>query len=315
MSSISTIQRKILDKLYYDPKTGYTGIDTLKRKTSLSRKQVKDYLLTQPTYTKHKPALQKFNTRKVIVHSLDHQWQADLADMRSLSQYNDSFNYILTVIDVLSKYAWAIPIKRKTGDYIVDAFKDIFKERKPTLLQTDHGSEFINKKTQQLLKSNDIKWFETYNTVKAQIVERFNRTLKDRMYKYFTANKTKRWIDILDDLVYNYNNSYHRSIKMTPTEATENPREAYEELSSKESKTKSQSFKPGDFVRISKYRKPFTRGYTANYTDEVFVVTDVIKTDPITYRIAEIRNADKIIGTFYAEELSLFKPKQISDIL
>ena len=136
--------------------------------------------------------------------------------MRSLSQYNDNFNYILTVIDVLSKYAWAIPIKRKTGDFVVEAFKKIFKERKPKLLQTDHGSEFIGKKTQALFQENDIKWFETYNTVKAQIVERFNRTLKDRMYKYFTANDTKRWVDVLPDLVYNYNNSYHRSIKMTP---------------------------------------------------------------------------------------------------
>ena len=90
------------------------------------------------------------------------------------------------------------------------------------MLQTDHGSECIGKKTQALFQENDIKWFETYNTVKAQVVERFNRTLKDRMYTYFTANDTKQWVDVFPDLVYNYNNSYHRSIKMTPAEATEN---------------------------------------------------------------------------------------------
>ena len=234
--------------------------------------------------------------------------------MRSLSQHNDNFNYILTVIDVLSKYAWAIPIKRKSGDFIVEAFQSIFKERKPKLLQTDHGSEFISKKTQALLKSHNIDWFETYNTVKAQIVERFNRTLKDKMYKYFTANDTKRWIDVLQDLVENYNNSYHRSIKMTPKEASENPGKASESLyGTKHTKTKPK-FSPGDFVRISKYRKTFKRGYTANYTDEVFVVTDVLETNPVTYRIAEIRNADKIIGTFYEEELSLFKPTDITQI-
>ena len=98
----------------------------------------------------------------------------------------------------------------------------------PKLLQTDHGSEFINKTTQNLLKSLDIEWFETFNETKAQIVERFNRTLKDRMYKYFTANDTKRWIDILPDLVHNYNSSYHSSIKMTPTEAIESPQKAWE---------------------------------------------------------------------------------------
>ena len=268
-------------------------------------------------YTLHKPAVQKFPTRKVIVHSLDHQWQADLADMRSLAKYNDDYNYIMTVIDVLSKYAWAIPIKRKTGDYITEAFQTIFKtNRKPNLLHTDLGSEFINKKTQALFKDYAIKWFQTFNETKAQIVERFNRTLKDRMYKYFTANKTKRWIDILPDLVYNYNTSYHRSIKMTPIQAVENPQKAYENLYNNQNKSKpSPKFSPGDFVRISKYRGKFKRGYTANYTDEVFVITDVLKTVPITYQIAEIKNAEKIIGTFYEEELSLFKPTDVSQII
>ena len=74
-------------------------------------------------------------------------------------------------------------------------------------------------------------------------------------------------------------------------------------------------FSAGDFVRISKHRGKFKRGYTANYTDEVFVVTDVLKTTPVTYKIAEIRNAEKIIGTFYEEELSLFKPTEASQII
>ena len=165
-----------------------------------------------------------------------------------------------------------------------------------------------------MFQENDIKWFETYNTVKAQIVERFNRTLKDRMYKYFTANDTKRWVDVLPDLVYNYNNSYHRSIKMTPVEASENPRKAWDNLyGSKDEKSKPK-FKPGDFVRISKYCGKFKRGYTANYTNEVFVVTDVLETTSFTYKIAEIRNAEKIIGTFYEEELSLFKPTDVNQI-
>ena len=214
MTDLTDEQRKILNELYYDTKTGSTGIDQLSRRSELPKTTVKNYLIEQPTYTLHKPALQKFPTRRVIVHSLDHQWQADLADMRSLAKFNDDYNYIMTVIDVLSKYAFAIPIKRKTGDYITEAFQTIFKTRKPNLLQTDHGSEFINKKTQALFKSLDIKWFETFNETKAQIVERFNRTLKDRMYKYFTANKTKRWIDILPDLVYNYNTSYPDQSKL-----------------------------------------------------------------------------------------------------
>ena len=146
MPEISGEQRELLDKLYYNPKTGYVGIDTLKRKSELPKSTVKEYLIQQPTYTKHKPAIQKFPARKVVVHGLDHQWQADLTDMPNMSQYNDNYNYILTVIDVLSKYAWAVPIKRKTGDFTSEAFKSIFKERTPKLIQTDHGTEFINRK-------------------------------------------------------------------------------------------------------------------------------------------------------------------------
>ena len=315
MTALTDEQREILDDLYYDPRTGYSGIDQLGRRSELPTKTVKDYLLEQPVYTLHKPAVQKFKTRRVIAHSLDHQWQADLVDMRSMSQHNDNYNYILTVIDILSKYAWAIPIKRKTGDFVTEALEKVFKDRKPKLLQTDHGTEFINKRTQNLLKSLDIEWFESFNETKAQIVERFNRTLKDRMYRYFTANDTKRWISVLPDLVHNYNSSYHSSIKMTPIEAVQNPRKAYDNLEEKQIRKRKPKFKPGEFVRISKYRGKFKRGYTANYTNEVFVVTDVIKTIPVTYRVADIRNADKIIGTFYEEELSLFRPTKASQLI
>ena len=105
MTTLTDEQRKILDNLYYNPKTGFCGIDQLKRRSELPRKTVKNYLLEQETYTKHKPAVQKFPTRRVIVHSLDHQFQADLVEMRSLASQNDNYNYILIVIDVLLKYA------------------------------------------------------------------------------------------------------------------------------------------------------------------------------------------------------------------
>ena len=161
--------------------------------------------------------------------------------MRSLSKHNDNINYILTVIDVFSRYAYAYPIKNKTGDYITEAFQKLFEIQTPKLLQTDKGTEFINKKTQSLFKKHNVKWFTTENLTKAQMVERFNRTLKDRMYKYFTAADTKRWVggnpgeaEVLQDLVENYNTSYHRTIKMTPEEAVQDPYEVTENTSEKE---------------------------------------------------------------------------------
>ena len=204
------------------------------------------------------------------------------------------------------------PIKNKTGDFVTEAFEKLFKTGAPKLLQTDKGTEFINKKTQALFSKHNVKWFTTENLTKAQMVERFNRTLKDRMYKYFTANQTKRWIDILQDLVTNYNTSYHRIIKMTPEEANLDPGSVPTGSSTKRSKTP--KFKPGDYVRISKHRKTFKRGYEANFTDEVFIVFEVHKTDPITYEIIDIQ-ANKIIGTFYEDELSLFKPTTVQQII
>ena len=109
----------------------------------------------------------------------------------------------MTVIDIFSKFAWAIPIKNKTGDSITRAFEIIFKDRIPTKLHTDKGLEFINKSTQNLFKRKGIHWFATENETKDQVVERFNRTLKSKMYKYFTAKGTKTWINIIDELVYN----------------------------------------------------------------------------------------------------------------
>ena len=134
--------------------------------------------------------------------------------------------------------------------------------------------------------------------MKAQIVEQFNRTLKDRKYKYFTANDTKRCLNVLPDLVYNYNNSCHGSIKMTPVEATENRRSAWDNVCGSKIERSKPKFKPGDFVRISKYRDRFKRGYTANYTNKVFVVTDVLEATPFTYKIAEIKMLKRLLERF-----------------
>ena len=161
------------------------------------------WLTQQNVYSLHKPIRHRFKKRRAIVSKIDDQWQADLVDMQKNKFQNKNFNYILTVIDIFSKFAWAIPIKNKTGDSITRAFEIIFKDRIPTKLHTDKGLEFINKSTQNLFKRKGIHWFATENETKAQVVERFNRTLKTKMYKYFTAKGMKTWINIIDELVYN----------------------------------------------------------------------------------------------------------------
>ena len=107
-----------LSKIYFDPKKGYSGINDIVRKTGLKQKEVKEFLDTVDTYTLHKPIRKKFQTRRVYVKGIDDQFQADLVEMREFSDENKGFNYLLTVIDCFSKYAWAIPIKNKTAEEI-----------------------------------------------------------------------------------------------------------------------------------------------------------------------------------------------------
>lgn len=305
----------MLRELYYDPKTGYTGVNELVRKSGLPKKEVEDFLHKQDTYTLHKPARKNFETRTVFVHYIDQQWQADLVEMIPLANENNGFRYLLTVVDCFSKYAWSIPIHYKRGSNVVEAFLKIFKERIPNKIQTDLGKEFYNKDVQDLFKKNKIIHFSTHSNYKASIVERFNRTLKERMWKYFTENKTNKWLDILDDLMSNYNNSFHRSIKMTPVEASkkENIKEVDKNLYSdipKNSKKKPK-FKVGDRVRINKYKSIFDKGYLANYTNEIFEICKVLNKkrgvilEPvITYKIKDLKK-EEILGVFYEEELVL----------
>ena len=138
--------------------------------------------------------------------------------MDSLSKENSGYKYILTVIDVLSKYAWVEPLKTKSEENLVKAFeKNLKKGQKPEKLHSDYGTEFTNRLFQTLLKEK-ITFFTTYKETKASVVERFNQTLKGKMWKYFTANNTLKYIDVLQKLVRSYNHSRHRSIGMRPSD-------------------------------------------------------------------------------------------------
>src|SRR5437899_1133023 len=297
-----------MEKLYYDPETGYGGVEDLIRKSGLPRQEVVDFLQKQDVYTVHKPIIRKFTKRRVYTSGIHDQFQADLVDMQAHKNKNKFHRYILTIIDCFSKYAWAIPIKRKQASDMSVAFDTFFKtlKRLPNKLQTDSGLEFKNRQTRDVFKKYKVHWFASQNKEKAQIVERFQRSLKERMYKYFTANGTVKWIDVLDKLIKNYNNSYHRSIKMTPSEANQEKNEElvhtnlYGERTVKKEKPQ---YKPGDLVRISKYEKDFRKGYLPHFTNEIFYVDRVLDTRPPTYKLKDEKE-EEVYGAFYKQELS-----------
>ena len=149
-----------MEDIYYNPKTGYTGVESLAKQTKCTRSKAVKWLEMQPTYTLHKPTRKKYPRNKVLVSHIDEQWAIDLADMQSLAKYNDGYKYLLNCIDVFSKYAWSVPIKNKTGKAIVEAFQKILKQgRRPEKVQSDAGKEFVNVHFQNMLKINYIDFF------------------------------------------------------------------------------------------------------------------------------------------------------------
>ena len=232
--------------------------------------------------------------------------------MQQFSKWNKGNRYLLTAIDVFSKYGLIVPLKDKKGETITKAFQSIFKEgRKPKYLWTDKGSEFYNNYFKDLLNKHNITLYSTENEEKSSVVERWNRTIKNKMWKRFTAQGNTMYLDILPEILKQYNNTKHSSIKMTLTEASKKKNEGtvYFNLFGNLTQSSSQAkFKVGDKVRISKYkRKLFDRGYTENWTEEVFIIDKIQYTNPITYKLKDLNN-EEIKGSFYEPEL--LKAKQ-----
>ena len=243
-------------------------------------------------------------------------WAADLVEMQKFSKWNKGIKYsqcLLMVIDVFSKYGWIKPLKDKKTESVSKAFNEIFKmsKRKPQMLWTDKGSEFISKHYKEFLNKSRIKLYHTENEEKSSVVERWNRTMKNRMWKMFTANNNTVYWDKIDKLVDDYNNTKHSSVKKTPNEASkkENEEKVFVNLYGDLIywKPKKPKFAIGDKVRISKYkRRVFDKGYTPNWTEEVFIADKVLPTKPITYEIIDSMS-EEIEGTFCEKELQKAK--------
>ena len=190
--------------------------------------------------------------------------------MQLISKLNKGFRFLLCVIDIFSKFAWVVPLKYIIGISIVDAFQKILHKSggKPNKILVDKGSEFYNNSFIKWLKDKDIEVFSIHNEIKTVVAEGFIRTLKTKIYKYLTSMSKNVYIDKLDDIVGEYHNTYHRTIKMKPVDVKDNTHIDFE----KEFNDKNRKFKIGDHVKISKYKNIFTKGYTKDWSENLFVI-------------------------------------------
>ena len=256
----------------------------------------------------------KFLRRRVIAGNSGHQWQVDLIDLSRVSKYNSGYKFVLTCIDVFSRKGYAVPLKSKSPVEVVKAFKTLEKSL-PFMIQSDKGTEFKGRVFQSWLKSKHVEFFTSQDPViKCSLVERFNRTLMSKLWRYFTRNRTLRYLDVLGDIVESYNDTRHKSIGMAPNDVTVKHaptiwRRLYPAFK-KPVYTKALKFQVGDSVRISKAKKLFAKSYLPQWSQEIFTVHECLKTYPPTYKIKDW-SSDILEGSFYEPELQ--KVKQPSD--
>ena len=221
--------------------------------------------------------------------------------MQSLSRKNKGIKYLLCAIDLYSKYTFVVSLKDKKVIRIVNVFNKIIKQsgKKTNKIWVDQGGEFYNNVFKKWLSDNDIIMYSMYNEGKSVVaVLRFIKTLKNKLYKHMTATGKNVYYDVLDDVVNKYSNTKHSTIKMKPIDVKDhNKRVDIDEHNEKDN-----TFTVGDRVRISKFKNTFAKGYTPNWSTEIFIVDKVNDTVPYTYNLKDL-NDEAIIGSFYDREL------------
>lgn len=252
----------------------------------------------------HHAARRNYVRLKTEMRGINDTLQADLVEMIPYARQNQGMKYILTTINIFSKKAYGEGEEVKTAlESILDSLGHPIKH-----IHTDRGKEFYNDAVRTMLRRRNIHLYSTFSRMKASICERFNRTIKGRMWKRFTLKSSHKWIDILPRLMSKYNNTKHRTIKMKPNEVDEhNEEQLLRSVYNNSVRTlPKQKFKVGDSVRMSKHKHVFEKGYTPNWTTEIFTIRKVQPTNPTTYLLKDWRDVE-IEGVVYAEELLLAK--------
>lgn len=296
---------EILNDIYYDAgnPASFGGIAKLSKASGVSQKKTKEWLMKQDTYSLHKPIRLNFPRRKVLSYGIGELMQCDLVDMSKFAKQNKNNRFLLTCIDVLSKKAFIIAIKKKNADSLVEAFKKLFRQTKTIInLQTDEGKEFYNRKVKSLFKQHGIHHYSSHSEHKASVIERFNLTLRNKLHRIFTHRGSYKYIDVLDKVVKSYNESIHRSTGYAPNDVTpELESTIFKKLYSFQPVTK-YTLELNDQVRITKAKKTFRRGYLPNWSNEVFVIFKRYPSNPPTFILKDL-SGEIVKGRFYAHEL------------
>ena len=248
------------------------------------------------------PVIKKFQRIQIQTHYKDECWSIDLIDRSSLSKYNKNYKFIFTIIDNHTKYAWAIPLKDKSGKSTTTALKSLIEKarRKPDKIWSDRGKEFDNKTFLDFLKKQNIQIYSTNSDLKAVFVERFNRTLLDLIKKPMYIEGKACWLNHINNALDKYNNRVHGTTKMTPFEMVTNTNKINNIKINKNEKIP--KFQVGDNVGVPDKRNLYSKGYTTKWNRELFKIHKNNNTNPVTYSLVD-ENNEQIEGKYYEQEL------------
>ncbi len=249
--------------------------------------------------------------------------QCDLIDIQNLAKWNDGVKYIMCAIDSLTRFLWVETMKTKSNTSSTEAYSNIFEKMGHVeRLLVDRGKEWDNVRFKRFLEDNGTDLtFASGISGKAPTVERVQRSLQSLMYKYMEEEQTRRYVDVLQDLVNSYNSRKHRMIGMTPEEAETIERRAdlmaaqHKKYAQVEEQRKQQvkaasALNIGDQVRILLERGKFARGYSDIFSREVFKISEIDKRLPVPmFTLEALDNQEPIIGRFYARELQIVDSK------
>jgi len=307
----------ILSDIYYNVKSpsSFSGVKKLyisAKKHNISYNNVKKWLTQQETHNLFVTPNTKFKRSHVIVAGYNDQWDGDLMDMSAYANTNDGITFLLVIIDIFSRQIYVIPLPNKRGETVANALKNIFDVQKPNILRTDAGKEFDCGAVHKVLMDYKVEGWIARNDTKANFSERVILTLKRRIYKYMHHNSTFKYVNILKDIVYSYNHTYHRSLQRTPASVTKQNEDEVrlEQYLIKRSSLKKHTsiethfkFNVGDTVRVSHIRKPFDRGYTEYWSLEMFKIDKCYKRGGIiVYDLVDWYD-EAVEGSFYTEQL------------
>ena len=257
----------------------------------------------------NKSVINKFERKKIVINHIDEIHSCDLVDMQKYSKMNKGYKYIFTNIDIFSKYTWSFSLKSKTVKDIKPCFEKIFKQRKPKYIWSDQESAFFSKKSLKFFEDHNIKIYYTNSNIKAVVIERFNRSLRELMMKKFVKSNNTVWYNILPELIKTYNNRYHRTIKMKPINVNKtNEKYIKNNFYTYDVTNKKPKFKINDIVRISLKRRELFDKSSANikWSEELFKMYKINKSNVITYQLKDMNN-EIIKGQFYEKELQITK--------